>query len=119
MLPVAERHRRARVEDEVDGEVLLFLVEADEQLLEALVDVPVERAEVVARLVVAVVGELDAAAALLRAPLGAQAPGEDATADEREVLELALELVVEEVVVLAGRRRFFATTPGEDVERDP
>ena len=91
-----------RVDDEVDGEVLLFLVEAHEELLEALVDVPVEVAEVVAGLVVAVVGELDAAAALLRPPLGAQPPGEDAPADEREVLELALELVVEEVVVLGG-----------------
>ncbi len=101
MLAVAERHRRARVDDEVDGEVLFLLVEADEEALEALVDVPVEVAKIVARLVVAVVGELDAAPALLRAPLGAQAAREDPPADEREVVELPLELVVEELRRLA------------------
>src|SRR5262249_8884467 len=63
---------------------------------------------VVAGLVFAVIGELDARAALLGAALGAHAPREDAPAHEREVVELALELVVEQIVValtLRGRGR--------------
>src|SRR4029079_14621842 len=40
---------------------------------------------------------------LLGAALGAHRPGEDATADHRQVVELALELVVEEIVVGAAR----------------
>jgi hypothetical protein len=43
----------------VDGDVLLLDEQLDEELLEAGVDVPVERAQVVADGVVAVVGELD------------------------------------------------------------
>jgi hypothetical protein len=62
-----------------------------------------------------VVGELDAAAALFGAALGAQAAGEDATADERQVLELALERVVEEVA-LGRRRRLLLAPPGQGVE---
>ena len=95
----AEAHRRAGVDDEIDGEVLLFLEEAQEQSVEALVDVPIEIADVVARLVIAVIGELDAAAALLGAPFGAHAPTENPPAHDGEVVELSLKLVVEQLLV--------------------
>ena len=103
LLAVAEPHRGRGVDDDVDREVLFFLEEAHCELVEALIEVPIEVPEVVSFGVVAVIDELDATAALLRLPLGLRAPGEDALRDDREVFELALELVVEEVVVRAGR----------------
>ena len=42
-------HRRRRVEQDVDGDVLFLDEELDEQLLEAGVEVPVQRAQVVAQ----------------------------------------------------------------------
>src|SRR5690606_27920010 len=81
-----------------------LLVEADEEAAHALPHVPVEGAEVVARGVVAVVGELDAGARLARAALGAHRAGEDPLRDDGERLELALELVVEEILVGARGR---------------
>jgi len=85
-----ERHRPARVEDEIDGEVFFFLVQADEKAPEPLVNVPVEVAEIIAGLVLTVIRELDATPALLRSPLGPEPAREDTAAHEREVLELAL-----------------------------
>ena len=104
---VAERHRARRVEHEVDREVLFFLEEAHEELVELLVDVPVEATEVVTGLVLAVVGELDTGAGLFGAAFGAHPPRHAAPADEGEHLQFALELVVEELVV-GDRRRFAA-----------
>ncbi len=98
----AEAHRPGAVDEDVDREVLFFLEEPQEQSPVPLVDVPVEVAEVVARGVLAVVGELDAAAGLLRAALGAGATRVEAARDDREVFELSLELLVEELVVVAG-----------------
>src|SRR5262249_10626664 len=60
------------------------------------VNVPVEVAEVVARGVLAVVGELDAAAELAGPPLRQDRAAEDASRDEREVFQLLEELGVEE-----------------------
>jgi hypothetical protein len=69
----------------VDGDVLLLDEQLDEQPLEAGVDVPVERAQVVAQGVVAVVGELDRLAALDAAPdaLHAAADGPRVTSSSR------------------------------------
>jgi hypothetical protein len=83
---------------------------ANQELAEALVHVPIDGAEVVALDVVAVVGELDAAALLLRAPLGSQASGEDAARDERQHFELALELVVEKLDLARALRLRSALT---------
>ena len=60
--------------------------------------VPVEVAEVVAGRVLAMVGELDAAAELHRPPLGQQLAAEDPPRDQREVLQLLQEVGVEEHV---------------------
>ena len=76
-------------------QILLLLEQAQQQLVEAAVDGPVEVAEVVAGGVVAVIGELDAGAGLARAALGAQVPDEDLLRDDVEVLELLQELLVE------------------------
>src|SRR5690606_2860329 len=92
-------HGRRSVDEEVDGEVFFFLVEAEEELLAPLVDVEVERADVVALDVVAVIGELDAGAGLLARALGAEAPAEDAPRGERERVQLAHEGFVEEISV--------------------
>src|SRR5262249_37734322 len=94
----AESHRCGAVDDDVDRQVLLFLVEAHEEAPEPLVYVPVEITEVVAGHVVAVIGELDARSALLGPALRAHATREDATTDDREVVELALEVVVEKLL---------------------
>src|SRR5205814_1997164 len=83
LLAVAEAHRRARIDDEIDREVFLFFVEAKEEAIEALIDVPIEVTEVVTGLVFAMIGELDAGAALFRAPLGSHPTGKDTLRDER------------------------------------
>jgi hypothetical protein len=103
LLPATEPHRRRAVEQEVDRQILLFLVQAHEQATEAVIHVPVDGTDVVAGHVVTVIGELDTAALLLAAALGAGAPAEHPAAHEREHLELALELVVEELHRVRGR----------------
>ena len=66
---VAERHAAGAVEEEVDVQVFLLLESLQEQFVVSRVQVPVVVAEVVAGGVLAVVGELDAAAELHRAAL--------------------------------------------------
>jgi hypothetical protein len=95
--PPAEAHGRGDVEDDGDGEVLLLLVALHQEALGAAVDAPVEGAQVVAGGVRAVVRELDAAARDARAPLGPHAPREEAPRGHRQVLQLALEGLVEEL----------------------
>src|SRR5690606_37907706 len=114
---VAEPHRARAIDDEVDAEIFFLFVQAHEQAPEALVDVPVDVAEVVAGGVVAVVGELDAAALLLRAPLGPHAAGEHPPADDRQGLELALEIVAKQLGSLRARaERLRRAAPAEHVE---
>jgi len=62
------------------------------------------------------VRELDPASALLRPPFGTEPPREDPPADEGEVLELSLEVVVEEVVAYGGDHLPLAA-PGKNVEK--
>ena len=76
-------------------QVLFFLEHAQQQLVEAPVDGPVEVAQIVAGGVVAVVGELHARAGLARAPLGANAADEDLLRDDVEVFQLLEKLLVE------------------------
>ena len=57
----ADRHRVRDVDQDVDVEILFLLEQAQQQLVEAAVEVPVDVAEVVAARVGAVIGELDAA----------------------------------------------------------
>ena len=77
-------------------QVFLFLEPLQQQLVVPGEDVPVEVAEVVARGVLAVVGELDPAAELHRPPLGQELAPEDPPRDEREVFELLQEVGVEQ-----------------------
>ena len=60
----AALHRRRRIDQDVDVDVLFFDEQLDEQLLEPRIEVPVERTQVIAEGVVAVVGELDRLAPL-------------------------------------------------------
>src|SRR5207237_887761 len=78
----AEAHGPRRIEQDVDGEVLLLDEELQEEMLEPRVRVPVDRPEVVAGRVLAVVREFDGAASPARAPLPARLPGEDAPRDD-------------------------------------
>ena len=80
----------------MDGDVLLLDEELDEQLLEAGVEVPVERAQVVAQGVVAIVGELDRLAALDAAPDALHAAVDGLARDQHQALELAQEGLVED-----------------------
>ena len=102
---MAAGHRRAGVDEEGDGEVLLLDEQLDEQPLEPGVDVPVELAQVVAEGVVAVVGELHGLAPL-DAPAAALEAAPDGRADEQqEALELAQEPLVEHGRVELGGRK--------------
>ena len=92
-------------------QVLLFLEQAQQQLVEAAVDGPVEVAQIVAGGVVAVVGELDAGAGLARAALGAHAPENTFLRDDVEVLELLQELLVE---LASGLLRCLRQDRGDD-----
>ncbi len=92
---IAEGHAPRAVEQDVDVQVFLFLEPLEQELVVPGEDVPVEVAEVVARGVLAVVGELDAAAELHRPPLGQQLAPEHPARDQREVFELLQEIGVE------------------------
>ena len=102
---VTERHRARAIDDEIDAEIFFLFVETHQQLAEALVDVPIDVEKVVAFDVVTMIGELDAAALLFGAPFCPLAPGEHAPADDGERLQLALEIVAEEIFLLDARTR--------------
>ncbi len=93
---LAERHAPRAVQQEVDVQVFLFLEPLQQQLVVAGVEVPVEVAEVVAGRVLAVVGELDAAAQLHRPPLGQERAAKHPPRDQRQVFELLQEVGIEE-----------------------
>ena len=98
------RHRGRRVDEQADRDVLLLDEELHEQLLEPGVDVPVELAKVVARRVVAVVGELHGLAALDASPSALQAATDGRSHEQEQALELAQERLVEDGRVhLAGQ----------------
>src|SRR5690606_13370008 len=106
-----EGHRGGAVDDEVDAEVLFFLVEAHEELTEPLIDPHVEVADVVPLDVVPVIGELDAAAALLAAPLRSLPPRHDPPAHDRQGFEPAQELLTPEILLHGTTRRPRAWCP--------
>ncbi len=80
----------------MDGHVLFLDEELDEELLETGVDVPVERAQVVAQRVVAIVGELDRDAALGAPADALHAASHGLARDEHQAFELAQERFVED-----------------------
>src|SRR5262249_49723357 len=84
---VAEVHREAVVDQEVDVQVFFLHEQAEEEAIKAGVKVPVEEAEVIADDVVAVIGELDRLALALAAPLALHAAEEDLARDQLELLE--------------------------------
>ena len=105
LVRLAVVHAAARVDEDVDGDVLLLDEELHEEALEPRVGVPVELAQVVAGGVVAVVGELDALAAPHAAPLALHPPGGEAPRGQLELLEPAQEGLVEERCALGGGHR--------------
>src|SRR5438105_3934226 len=88
LLRLSEIHALAGVDQQREVKVFLFDEELDEQLFEARGGVPVYVAQVVAEHVLAVVREFDACAALDGALLALHLPGEGATDDDAEPLEL-------------------------------
>ena len=105
---VPGRHRRRRVDEERDRDVLLLDEQLDEQPLEPGVDVPVELAQVVAQGVVAVVGELDRLAALDAPPAALQAAPDRRAHQQQQALELAQERLVEDGRVDLARQEDLA-----------
>ena len=99
---LADRHRVRAVDDDVDVEVFFLFEQPQQQLVEPPVQVPVDVAEVIAARVRAVVGELDAAADLTRAALGAQVPREHLARHHVEVLERLQEPIVEQRRAILG-----------------
>ena len=86
-------------------QVFLFLEPLEQELVVPGEHVPVEVAEIVAGRVLAVVGELDAAAELHRPPLGQQLAAEDPPRHQREVFQLLQEVGVEQGHRVASDRR--------------
>ncbi len=74
---VAEIHRQAVVDQHVEVQVFLFHEQANEKAFEPGEQVPVEKAQIVADDVIAIVGELDALALLLAAALALHAAEEN------------------------------------------
>ncbi len=77
-------------------EVFFLHEEAEEETVETGVEVPVEEAKVVADDVVLVVGELDALAFLLAAPLALHAAQEDLARHQLQLLQPGEELRVQQ-----------------------
>src|SRR5690606_4102804 len=86
----------------VEGEVLLFEEEFEEEAVEAAEEVPVDVAEVVADDVGAVVGELDGLAAVLRASLALEFAREDLARGDVHLGEAGDEVGGEEVLDRPG-----------------
>jgi hypothetical protein len=95
-------HAARCVEQEVDREVFVLEEEPQEELVEALVEMPVDRPEVIARGVGAHVGELDARAARFGTLLRVAARGGDLPRPDAEGIEAGEEIGVEELFVGQG-----------------
>src|SRR5690606_7759357 len=95
-------HRIADVDDHADWKILVLFEQADECMPEADPHRPVEIADVVAGRVLAVVRELEAAAHLASLSLRALSAAEQPSRDDLQELEPGEELLVEQVVVVAG-----------------
>ena len=89
-------HRRAGVDEEMHVEILLLLEKLHEKPIEARIDIPVDRAQIVAERVVAVVGEFEARSALARAALGMVFAAKNLPREQMELLELGEESGIEE-----------------------
>ena len=79
---VAEIHRRAGIDQREEMQIFFFQEQLEEQLVEPRVEIPVHEPQVIARHVVAEVGELDALALAATAALPFQPPAEDLAADQ-------------------------------------
>ena len=112
----AEIHRQAVVDQQVEVQVFLFQEQADEELVEAGEQVPVEEAQVVADDVVVVVGELDALALALRAPFALHPAEEDLARDQLELFEPGQEfgsssgVTVSGMILIVSRCRMLRST---------
>ena len=111
---LAGRHGCRGVDEQGDGDVLLLHEELDEQSLQPRIDVPVELPKVVARRVVAVVGEFhgltafDTPATALEAAADRRAHQQEQAfelAQERLVEDRGIDLAWEEGLARAGTRR--------------
>ena len=89
-------HGCAGVDEQVNLQVLLLLVELHEKTIESSVDVPVDRAKIIADAVVAVVRELKAGARLAAFALGTVSTAEELFGKEIKLFELRQECGVED-----------------------
>src|SRR5215831_2363680 len=89
---LAESHGAGTVEEEVEVQVLLVHEELQVEAIEAAIDVPVDVAEVVARAVRAIIGELHAHALVRALALAPSPSAEGAPREEGQALELSQEL---------------------------
>src|SRR5262252_8239357 len=89
---LAESHGAGAVEEEVEVQVLLVHEELQVEAIEAAIDVPVDVAEVVARAVRAIIGELHAHALVRALALAPSPSAEGASRKEGQAFELSQEL---------------------------
>src|SRR5215831_4604417 len=89
---LAESHGAGTVEEEVEVQVLLVHEELQVEAIEAAIDVPVDVAEVVARAVRAIIGELHAHALVRALALAPGPSAEGAPREKGQALELSQEL---------------------------
>ena len=87
----AKIHRAAGVDQGVEMKILLFQVHLQEEFLQAGVGVPIDEPQVVARHVVAEVGELDALALARAAAFAFHPPAKNLPAHKLESFELGQE----------------------------
>ena len=92
----APAHGSAGIDQKTDRKVLLLFVEFYEEAIEASVSGPVDAAELIARSVIAVVGELETGAGLTAAALGALLATEETFGQEVELLELREKIGIEQ-----------------------
>ena len=88
-------HRTARIEKQVDRQVLFLIEQSEQQPVQTFVGFPIDVAHIVAGRVLAVVGKLEPAPALPRLPVGTVASCERAHRDDAEVFEFLEKVSVE------------------------
>ena len=101
----SDEHRRRGVDQEVDIKVFFLFKEAEEELFDPPIDVPIDVAKIIAAGVLAVIGKLDAAADFAGFAVGAVRACEGLAGDDVEILELGEEALVEEGASVVGARQ--------------
>jgi hypothetical protein len=84
LIRIAHRHTSGAVEQEIDIHIFFFFKPPDQSVAESGIDIPIEIAQIIAEVVIPVIGKDDPAPHLPGTPVGKQLPLKHPPGDQRQ-----------------------------------